>query len=249
MAPVSQSHARAEWFGGCHRGAIVRNRAFPNYSFSDADPGEWFANDDILGVRPPAWSLCSIGDPPERASRSREHGRANVHPEGNGYPELRSAAVSGERSVGRQTLGDVANASGACRIIRGMSHCFRKLLIIANPVAQNGEGKACAYRARALLASALGEDAFALEFTERPGQASDIAARAASRGFDCVCALGGDGIANEVACGLMEVPAGERPAFALLPVGSGNDYARTLGMFNRPSHGGLAAVRWRIALA
>lgn len=111
-----------------------------------------------------------------------------------------------------------------------MSHCFRKLLIIANPVAQNGEGKACAYRARALLASALGEAAFALEFTERPGQASDIAARAASRGFDCVCALGGDGIANEVACGLMEVPAGERPAFALLPVGSGNDYARTLGM-------------------
>ena len=111
-----------------------------------------------------------------------------------------------------------------------MSHCFRKLLIIANPVAQNGEGKACAYRARALLASALGEDAFALEFTERPGQASDIAARAASRGFDCVCALGGDGIANEVACGLMEVPAGERPVFALLPVGSGNDYARTLGM-------------------
>lgn len=128
-------------------------------------------------------------DPPERASRSREHGRANVHPEGNGYPELRPAAVSGERSGGRQTLGDVANASGACRIIRGMSHCFRKLLIIANPVAQNGEGKACAYRARALLASALGEDAFALEFTERPGQASDIAARAASRGFDCVCAL------------------------------------------------------------
>ena len=84
-----------------------------------------------------------------------------------------------------------------------MSHCFRKLLIIANPVAQNGEGKACAYRARALLASALGEDAFELEFTERPGQASDIAARAASRGFDCVCSLGGDGIANEVACGLM----------------------------------------------
>ncbi|MDD7689430.1 MAG: hypothetical protein PUI93_00765 [Ellagibacter isourolithinifaciens] len=64
MAPVSQSHARAEWFGGCHRGAIVRNRAFPNYSFSDADPGEWFANDDILGVRPPAWSLCSIATLP-----------------------------------------------------------------------------------------------------------------------------------------------------------------------------------------
>ena len=46
---MSQSDARAEWFGGCHRGAIVRNRAFPNYSFSDAAPGEWFANDDILG--------------------------------------------------------------------------------------------------------------------------------------------------------------------------------------------------------
>lgn len=37
---------------------------FPNYSFSDADPGEWFANDDILGVRPPAWSPCSIATLP-----------------------------------------------------------------------------------------------------------------------------------------------------------------------------------------
>ena len=42
------NRTRAEWLGGCHRGAIIRNRTFPNYGFSDVDPGEWFASDDIL---------------------------------------------------------------------------------------------------------------------------------------------------------------------------------------------------------
>lgn len=29
---------------------------FPNYGFSDVDPGEWFASDDILQYVPPTWS-------------------------------------------------------------------------------------------------------------------------------------------------------------------------------------------------
>lgn len=56
---------------------------FPNYGFSDVDPGEWFANDSILGYALQHVSVLDR-DPPERASRSRERGRANVHPEGNG---------------------------------------------------------------------------------------------------------------------------------------------------------------------
>lgn len=112
----------------------------------------------------------------------------------------------------------------------GMARYFNKLLLIANPVAQNGLGHAAAVRAKALLASALGEGAVSLVLTEHAGQASELAERASGEGFDFVVALGGDGVANEVANGLMRTSEATRPAFGLLPVGSGNDYARTLGM-------------------
>ncbi len=112
----------------------------------------------------------------------------------------------------------------------GMTRYFNKLLLIANPVAQNGLGRAAAVRAKALLASATGDAAASLVLTEYAGQASELAVQAADKGFDFVVALGGDGVANEVANGLMRIPEAARPAFGLLPVGSGNDYARTLGM-------------------
>ncbi len=111
-----------------------------------------------------------------------------------------------------------------------MTRYFDKLLLIANPAAQNGFGRAAALRAEALLASALGEGTATLVLTEHAGQASELAERAIRDGFDFVVALGGDGVANEVANGLMRVPEARRPAFGLIPVGSGNDYARTLGM-------------------
>lgn len=112
----------------------------------------------------------------------------------------------------------------------GMTRYFNKLLLIANPVAQNGLGRAAAVRAKALLASAAGDAAVSLVLTEYAGQASELAEQAADKGFDFVVALGGDGVANDVANGLMRIPEAARPAFGLLPVGSGNDYARTLGM-------------------
>lgn len=111
-----------------------------------------------------------------------------------------------------------------------MPRYFNKLLVIANPAAQNGAGRVAAARVRALLAAVMGEESFVLEYTEGPWHARELAAASASRGFDAVCALGGDGAAHEVANGLMDIPAALRPALALVPVGSGNDYARTIGM-------------------
>lgn len=126
--------------------------------------------------------------------------------------------------------GCACGSKGFCRIMLGMPRYFNKLLLIANPAAQNGAGRAGALRAEALLASALGRGNVGLRFTERANHATDLAEGALQAGFDFVVALGGDGAANEVANGLMRVPAATRPAFGLLPVGSGNDYARTLGM-------------------
>lgn len=101
-------------------------------------------------------------------------------------------------------------------------------LLIANPAAQNGNGAAAAERAVSLLRAQLGEDAVVLVRTAGPRHASEIAERA--EGCSAVIALGGDGVIHEVAGGLMRRPAAQRPVLGAIPVGSGNDYARALGI-------------------
>lgn len=106
---------------------------------------------------------------------------------------------------------------------------FGRALIIANPVAQMGAGARIAGELQRFLSLYLrGDGPFELVETERAGHATELAARAA--GYDTVIALGGDGAAHEVANGLMRLPAHERPALCLVPAGSGNDFARTLGI-------------------
>jgi diacylglycerol kinase family enzyme len=66
--------------------------------------------------------------------------------------------------------------------------------------------------------------------TSRRGHASRLAKGAAADGYDAVVVLGGDGTVNEAANGL----AGSPTALALLPGGSTNVFARTLGFTNDP---------------
>ena len=103
-----------------------------------------------------------------------------------------------------------------------------KVLLVANPAAQNGRGATAAGRAAAWLRERLGDDALTLAPTSGPRHASALVERA--EGYDTVIALGGDGVIHEAANGLMARPADRRPVLGVLPVGSGNDYARTLGM-------------------
>lgn len=70
--------------------------------------------------------------------------------------------------------------------------------------------------------------------TVYPGQASDHAQEAAEEGYDIVVAVGGDGTVNEVINGLMRIPADERPALGVIPVGSGNDFAHNIGLPDSP---------------
>lgn len=103
-----------------------------------------------------------------------------------------------------------------------------KVLLVANPAAQNGNGAAAAERALVDLRARLGDDAVVFAPTAGPRHASEIAERA--QGCSTVIALGGDGVIHEVASGLMRRPADRRPVLGVIPVGSGNDYARTLGI-------------------
>ena len=104
-----------------------------------------------------------------------------------------------------------------------------RTLVIANPTAHSGAGEKGAQFAEAFLTSySSATNGFEVLRTTGPGDATRIAREA--RGFDTLVALGGDGVIHEVVCGLMALPRTARPLLGVIPMGSGNDYARTLGM-------------------
>lgn len=64
-----------------------------------------------------------------------------------------------------------------------------------------------------------------------PGEGVRAAAEAVSQGFTVIAAVGGDGTVNAVGQALM----GSAAALAVIPAGSGNGFARNLGIPLRPS--------------
>lgn len=64
--------------------------------------------------------------------------------------------------------------------------------------------------------------------TEGPGHARELARRAAEEEVELVVAAGGDGTIHEVVNGIE--PGFERTSLGVLPLGTGNDLARTLGI-------------------
>lgn len=104
-----------------------------------------------------------------------------------------------------------------------------KTMIIVNPTAQSGAAATAAKQVQRFLSMYMHDDrAFDLVNTTHPRHAAQIASQAT--GYNTVLALGGDGLVHETACGLMAIEPASRPCLGVLPVGSGNDYARTLGM-------------------
>ena len=77
-------------------------------------------------------------------------------------------------------------------------------------------------------------DAAEIWTTRQPRDGIALASRAVSEGFGTIIAAGGDGTLNEVVNGLMPAPvrsdAGAPVVCGVLPLGTGNDFARTIGM-------------------
>lgn len=70
--------------------------------------------------------------------------------------------------------------------------------------------------------------------TVYPKHATSLAHQAAEDGYKLVIAAGGDGTVHEVINGLMRVPENARPRLGIVPLGSGNDFAHTLGIRKNP---------------
>ncbi len=101
-----------------------------------------------------------------------------------------------------------------------------RLLLIGNPSASS-----VTPRAQVVIAKALAADhEVTVVTTNRRGHATRLAQGAVADGVEVVVALGGDGTLNEVANGL----AGSDTALGVLPGGSTNVFARTIGLVNDP---------------
>ncbi len=109
------------------------------------------------------------------------------------------------------------------------------LTLIVNPAAGNGFARKVTEQLRQELEHA--GRAFQFLYTEYPGHATELARHAVQDG-ECsgVIAVGGDGTAYEVACGLL----GTSVPFGIIPSGTGNDFVKTVGIPKKP----LEALRF-----
>lgn len=68
------------------------------------------------------------------------------------------------------------------------------------------------------------------------GDAADIAEQSDAMGITHVIACGGDGTVNEVMNGLMRLSHDRRPVLGIVPLGSANDFATSVGLPLEPGH-------------
>jgi len=99
-------------------------------------------------------------------------------------------------------------------------------VFLVNPASANGStGRRWPELAR--RAAAVGLEGETL-VSERPGHLAELAATAAAGGATELVVVGGDGTVHEVVDGLGRAKASERVELAVIPFGTGTDFARSL---------------------
>ena len=118
---------------------------------------------------------------------------------------------------------------------------MKNIAFIINPVSGSKETQNAKRKLPKLIMQSLDSRQWLpnISFTEYAGHATEMAYQFARMGFDAVVAVGGDGTVNEVAKGLAESQKtkieGARPtALGIIPMGSGNGFARHLNIPIRP---------------
>lgn len=115
---------------------------------------------------------------------------------------------------------------------------FGRTLVIVNPAARSGKAAEVAAHAALVFDRIQKSQSQPMRLTFRytvgPKDATQITQHEGPY-YDTIVALGGDGLINEVANGLMSLPINQRPTLALIPCGNGDDFARTIGMSRKPN--------------
>ena len=118
---------------------------------------------------------------------------------------------------------------------------MKNIAFIINPVSGSKETQNAKRKLPKLIMQTLDAEQWLpnIVFTEHAGHATEMAYQFARMGFDAVVAVGGDGTVNEVARGLVKgngrLTNGERAtALGIIPMGSGNGFARHLNIPIKP---------------
>jgi diacylglycerol kinase (ATP) len=109
-----------------------------------------------------------------------------------------------------------------------------KVKLILNPMADMGRAWKTANDLRPIAQEFKGD--LTWSGTVYPTHAVELAKQAAEEGCDLVIAMGGDGTVHEVMNGLMQVPENKRPVMGIVPIGSGNDFAYSIGITQKSAH-------------
>lgn len=109
--------------------------------------------------------------------------------------------------------------------------------VIVNPIAGQGRARLLASRVMSALCSHGLEAQCA--FTQCKGEATRLARAAVAQGLEAIVAVGGDGTLFEVVNGMIE----QALPLYLVPCGTGNDFARALGLSKDP----LAALESQLS--
>ena len=109
---------------------------------------------------------------------------------------------------------------------------MKNIAFIINPISGAKETQNATRKLPKLIMQTLDMEQWLpnIVFTEYAGHATELAHQYARMGFDAVVAVGGDGTVNEVARGLKDT----KTALGILPMGSGNGFARHLNIPIRP---------------
>lgn len=98
-------------------------------------------------------------------------------------------------------------------------------VLIINPTAGRGKAGKQVPEIRRLLGAKA--ESWAWHYTQKRGDATDLAREAVQSDVRLVIAVGGDGTLHEVVNGVL----GSGATVGLIPFGTGNDFARALGLF------------------
>jgi diacylglycerol kinase (ATP) len=106
-----------------------------------------------------------------------------------------------------------------------------KCLFLVNPASANGSTRRRwpELARRAAEAGLTGD----IVFSERPGHLSELAAAAVEGGATKIVVVGGDGTVHEVVDGLVRTGRGAEVELAVIPLGTGRDFARSLRIPSR----------------
>jgi diacylglycerol kinase (ATP) len=115
--------------------------------------------------------------------------------------------------------------------LRNSDNALRSFVIV-NPASAAGAAGRRWSRIAKLLRSSLGDYEHAI--TRNAGEATALARAALREGFEMIVSVGGDGTLNEVAAGFFDgsdpmAPIASNAALGVIAVGTGCDFARTIG--------------------